>query len=202
MARHMTATLELLVRNPGSCNAARIVDPAGGATIAQGVDDRRAHPLRHAVMAALDAAAAWSLATWPECTAAQSAQDRKSQGSSAPQRPPDKVPRLEGSADVAAQRHDRPCAAPGGDAPAAAAEPTAGALDIARPYLCTGFDCYVVREPCAMCAMALTHSRIRRVVFCESDAAAGALGGVFRLHGQASLNHHFDVWQMTELTAA
>ena len=64
-----------------------------------------------------------------------------------------------------------------------------------KPYLCTGFDCYVVAEPCAMCAMALVHSRVRRVVFCEPDQAHGALGGRFRLHGCRSLNHHYQVYR-------
>lgn len=64
-----------------------------------------------------------------------------------------------------------------------------------KPYLCTGFDCYVVAEPCAMCAMALVHSRVRRVVFCEPDQARGALGGRFRLHGCRSLNHHYQVYR-------
>ena len=65
-----------------------------------------------------------------------------------------------------------------------------------KPYLCTGFDCYVVAEPCAMCAMALVHSRVRRVVFCEPDQARGALGGRFRLHGCRSLNHHYQVYHL------
>ena len=64
-----------------------------------------------------------------------------------------------------------------------------------KPYLCTGSDCYVVAEPCAMCAMALVHSRVRRVVFCEPDPARGALGGRFRLHGCRSLNHHYQVYR-------
>jgi len=65
-----------------------------------------------------------------------------------------------------------------------------------KPYLCTGYDCYLVREPCAMCAMALVHSRVRRVVYAEADNKWGALGGSFRLHGQRSLNHHYTVYHM------
>ena len=64
-----------------------------------------------------------------------------------------------------------------------------------KPYLCTGYDCYTVHEPCAMCAMALVHSRIRRVIYCVPDLQHGALGGSFRLHGQKSLNHHYQVYR-------
>ncbi len=42
-----------------------------------------------------------------------------------------------------------------------------------------------------MCAMALVHSRVRRVVYCHPDPAGGALGGALRLHGRRSLNHHY-----------
>lgn len=65
-----------------------------------------------------------------------------------------------------------------------------------KPYLCTGLDCYMIHEPCAMCAMALVHSRVRRVVFAVPDALHGALGGAFRLHGQTSLNHHYQVYRL------
>ena len=65
-----------------------------------------------------------------------------------------------------------------------------------RPYLCTGYDCYVVEEPCAMCAMALVHSRVRRVLFCKPDSSCGALGGSFKLHSQKSLNHHYTVFHL------
>jgi len=65
-----------------------------------------------------------------------------------------------------------------------------------KPYLCTGWDCFLVREPCMMCAMALLHSRIRRVIYCRPDALHGALGGRHRLHAQRSLNHHYRVYHM------
>ena len=52
----------------------------------------------------------------------------------------------------------------------------------------------MVREPCVMCAMALVHSRVRRVVYALPDCEGGALGGALRLHAQRSLNHHYFVY--------
>ncbi|XP_057818371.2 tRNA-specific adenosine deaminase TAD3 isoform X2 [Cryptomeria japonica] len=68
--------------------------------------------------------------------------------------------------------------------------------DIPRPYLCTGFDVYVTREPCAMCAMALVHERVRRVFYAFSNQKNGALGSAYRLHGIKSLNHHYTVFRI------
>lgn len=65
-----------------------------------------------------------------------------------------------------------------------------------RPYLCTGWDCYVVREPCFMCAMALTHSRIRRVMFCLLDPEHGVVASNSQMQALPSLNHHFQAFQM------
>ena len=67
---------------------------------------------------------------------------------------------------------------------------------LAGPTSATGWDCYVVQEPCAMCAMALVHARLGRVVYALQDAAHGALGGRFRLHSQRSLNHHYLVYRL------
>ncbi|XP_012500910.1 PREDICTED: probable inactive tRNA-specific adenosine deaminase-like protein 3 [Propithecus coquereli] len=65
--------------------------------------------------------------------------------------------------------------------------------DGSLPYVCTGYDLYVTREPCAMCAMALVHSRILRV-FYGAPSPDGALGTRFRIHTQPDLNHRFQVF--------
>lgn len=63
-----------------------------------------------------------------------------------------------------------------------------------QPYICTGYDLYVTREPCVMCAMALVHSRISRV-FYGTAFSDGALGTKFKIHTQKDLNHRFDVYK-------
>ncbi|KAK4734482.1 hypothetical protein R3W88_008743 [Solanum pinnatisectum] len=65
-----------------------------------------------------------------------------------------------------------------------------------RPYLCTGYDIYLAWEPCAMCAMALVHQRVRRIFFSSPNSSAGALGSVHRLQGERSLNHHYAVFRV------
>ena len=51
-------------------------------------------------------------------------------------------------------------------------------------------EIYVTLEPCAMCAMALLHARVKRVVYGASDPKAGAAGSVLDVFGTAALNHH------------
>ncbi|KXJ82656.1 hypothetical protein RP20_CCG012461 [Aedes albopictus] len=63
------------------------------------------------------------------------------------------------------------------------------------PYLCTGYDVYLTHEPCIMCAMALTHSRVRRV-FYHSNTAKGGLGSITKVHCAKGLNHHYEVFQI------
>ncbi|XP_055374093.1 probable inactive tRNA-specific adenosine deaminase-like protein 3 [Condylostylus longicornis] len=62
------------------------------------------------------------------------------------------------------------------------------------PYLCTGYDIYFLKEPCLMCAMALIHSRARRIFFVESTND-GALKTCTKLHTAKGLNHHYEVFQ-------
>ena len=54
-------------------------------------------------------------------------------------------------------------------------------------------DLYVTKEPCAMCAGALVHTRIRRVIFGCTDPVAGAAGSVMNLLQMPALNHRCDI---------
>ncbi|HEU0273426.1 MAG TPA: tRNA adenosine(34) deaminase TadA [Candidatus Udaeobacter sp.] len=54
-------------------------------------------------------------------------------------------------------------------------------------------DLYVSKEPCAMCAGALVHTRIRRVIFGCADPAAGAAGSVINLLTMPNLNHQCEI---------
>jgi tRNA(adenine34) deaminase len=57
-------------------------------------------------------------------------------------------------------------------------------------YRLPGCTLYVTLEPCAMCAMALMHARIGRVVFAAADPKTGAAGSVIDLFAEPRLNHH------------
>lgn len=60
-------------------------------------------------------------------------------------------------------------------------------------YRLPGATLYVTLEPCAMCAGAMMHARIGRVVFGARDPKTGAAGSVVDLFGEARLNHHADI---------
>ena len=57
----------------------------------------------------------------------------------------------------------------------------------------TGCDLYVTKEPCAMCAGAIVHTRIHRVIFGCADPSAGAAGSVINLLQMPHFNHRCDV---------
>ena len=57
----------------------------------------------------------------------------------------------------------------------------------------TDCDLYVTKEPCAMCAGAVVHTRIRRVIFGCTDPSAGAAGSVMNLLQMQSLNHRCQI---------
>ena len=57
-------------------------------------------------------------------------------------------------------------------------------------YRLTSCTLYVTLEPCAMCAGAIQHARLARVVFGAADPKTGACGSVVNLFSQPLLNHH------------
>jgi tRNA(adenine34) deaminase len=59
-----------------------------------------------------------------------------------------------------------------------------------RNYRLPGCDLYVTIEPCAMCAGAIQHARIARLVFGATDPKTGACGSVVDLFAERKLNHH------------
>jgi tRNA(adenine34) deaminase len=60
-------------------------------------------------------------------------------------------------------------------------------------YRLPGCDLIVTLEPCVMCAGAIMHARIGRLVFGAGDPKTGACGSVIDLFGDVRLNHHTQV---------
>ena len=86
----------------------------------------------------------------------------------------------------------------GGNAPIAGNDPTAHAeiaalrdAALARGnYRLPDCDLYVTLEPCLMCAGAIMHARVRRLVFGARDPKTGACGSVIDVFADDRLNHH------------
>ena len=60
-------------------------------------------------------------------------------------------------------------------------------------YRLSGTTLYVTLEPCAMCAGAMVHARVERLVYAAADPRAGAAGSVFNVVQNPALNHRLDV---------
>lgn len=54
-------------------------------------------------------------------------------------------------------------------------------------------DVYCTLEPCAMCAGAMLHARVRRLIYAAPDAKAGACGSALAVMNHAALNHRVEV---------
>ena len=89
----------------------------------------------------------------------------------------------------------------GWNRPIAASDPTAhaeiqamrAASSALSNYRLTGATLYVTLEPCVMCAGAIFHTRIGRVVFGASDPKTGAAGGIVDLFKNEKLNHQAQI---------
>jgi tRNA(adenine34) deaminase len=102
------------------------------------------------------------------------------------------VRRTDGGPQVVATGYNRPITT---NDPTAHAEIVAlrHAAQLAEYYRLPDLELYVTLEPCAMCAMAILHARIKRVVFGAPDPKTGAAGSVIDLFANRALNHHTEV---------
>jgi tRNA(adenine34) deaminase len=90
----------------------------------------------------------------------------------------------------------------GWNRPIGAHDPTAhaeilalrAAAALAGDYRLGGATLYVTLEPCPMCAAAMAHARIERLVFGAWDPRQGAAGSVFNLVAADALNHRVDAF--------
>ena len=64
----------------------------------------------------------------------------------------------------------------------------------ADDYRLGGTTLYVTLEPCPMCAAAMAHARIARLVFGAWDLRQGAAGSAFNLVAADAMNHHIDAF--------
>jgi tRNA(adenine34) deaminase len=98
--------------------------------------------------------------------------------------------------------HDGQVIASGANRPVATHDPTAHAEIVALraggsvlgSYRLTDATLYVTLEPCIMCASAIIHARLRRVVFGAFDPKAGAAGSFTDVFSLRGLNHRVDVF--------
>lgn len=60
-------------------------------------------------------------------------------------------------------------------------------------YRLTGCELYVTIEPCPMCAGAIVHSRLRRLIFGVRDAKGGGVRSLYRLLDDQRMNHQVSV---------
>jgi len=69
------------------------------------------------------------------------------------------------------------------------------AAEVLGNYRLPGCTLYVTLEPCAMCAGAMIHARLDRLVFAAADPKAGAAGSVLAVLNHPALNHQMIVEQ-------
>jgi tRNA(adenine34) deaminase len=92
--------------------------------------------------------------------------------------------------------------AEGANRPIASNDPTAHAEiealraggQVIGSYRLTDTTLYATLEPCAMCAAAIVHARVRRLVFGAWDPRAGAAGSIVDVFTLPGLNHRVDVF--------
>ncbi|CAM9678563.1 unnamed protein product [Laminaria digitata] len=172
-----------------------LVDPAAGKVVASSSLERqkvhddwppsmRDHPLHHAAMLCVQGVGLALAAAKKEAS--------REEGTVEGKLPPEGEGKGEGDAGAAASDAS---ADPGGWRGTRPEPAVGGQVLSSKQYLCTGYDLYTTREPCLMCAMALVHSRVRRVVYGVRDPERGCLGSLMMLHTLPSLNHNYRAFE-------
>lgn len=98
--------------------------------------------------------------------------------------------------------HEGRIVAEGANRPISASDPTAHAeIEALRrggqalgTYRLSGTTLYVTLEPCVMCAAAIVHARVERLVFGAWDPRAGAAGSIVDVFALPGANHRVDVF--------
>lgn len=193
------------------------VDPRSRNIVAIGYSRTELHPLMHCPMVLIDMVArsqnggAWN-EYWDSRTDVDDSEDADDDDAIDDNEPHDRVSDAAVYTFKGVQPHIRHLiddqfpdirfgAEPVKDAAVAAAVDSASTLDTLNgdnlakygPYLCTGYDIYLLREPCIMCSMALVHSRARRIFFHETTSS-GAINTLTKIHTEKALNHHYEVF--------
>lgn len=169
-----------------------IVDPEINTVVSVGYDNRMENPTQHAVLVAIDGVArTQNGGVWNELYTYQpTVQPLPKSGNTMLRQKPEML-NLQGiSSDVLnllKEKHQEV-----GFGSRMFTGKTADGTPMG-PYLCTGYDAYITHEPCMMCAMALIHSRVKRV-FYGTKVPKGALGTSSKLHTIRELNHHYVVF--------
>lgn len=96
---------------------------------------------------------------------------------------------------------DRAIIAEGWNRPISTHDPSAhaemiamrAAANVLENYRLLDTTLYVTLEPCAMCAGAMVHARVKRLVYAATDPRAGAAGSVFNIVQHSALNHRVEV---------
>ncbi|EEB13663.1 cytidine and deoxycytidylate deaminase zinc-binding region, putative [Pediculus humanus corporis] len=158
--------------NENGKNVAMIVDFKERRIIAWGCDRVEVHPLQHAVMVAIDVVARTNNGGAWDLPYDELTFDMKNATLNHESSSMDKVKLKAGEVD--------------------------DDDDDEAPYLCTGYDLYVAKEPCVMCAMSLVHSRIKRVFFHVRNPERGALASACHVHTIKDLNHHYEVFEFVK----